>query len=59
MEMSQWSPGLYAWFCSDCPVVILDGTIMPGETTWANEDKEYQALRMRQSLGAIFKKKKT
>lgn len=55
-KMSQWSPGLYAWFCSRCPVTILDGTIMPGETTWANDDKERQDSKLRQSLGAIFKK---
>ena len=56
MEMSQWSPGLYAWFCPRCPIAILDGTIMPDETTWANDDKERQDQKLRQSLGAIFKK---
>jgi len=35
---------------------MLDGTIMPGETSWANEDKKRQGRKLRQSLGALFKK---
>lgn len=57
VKTAQWSPGLYAWFCDTCPsVMVLDGTIMPEETAWANQDKERRDKRMKQSLGALFKK---
>lgn len=56
-RVAQWAPGLYAWFCDECPqVIVLDGTIMPGESTWANRHKEDRDKKMKQSLGALFKK---
>lgn len=57
VRISQWSPGLYGWFCDEHPhVTILDGTIMPDEEHWANEHKERQESVMKRSLGALFKK---
>lgn len=57
VRVSQWSPGLYGWFCDDHPhVTILDGTIMPNEDHWANKDKERRESVMKRSLGALFKR---
>ena len=55
--MKGWAPAPYAWFCPKCRMVLLDGSIDPGEPTWDYKMKEDDKRRLTRFLHFAMKQK--
>jgi hypothetical protein len=54
-KMELWSPGRYAWFCTGCPVTILDGSIVPNDDNWDTRIKRDEKRRLSSMLASVIR----